>query len=1545
MTEKDQNKKSLELREPNSTNITQVSGSLTTDSSLSNQPENTNRFALNAVSETEEGDLGFTSNEKGNKLYVALPETYNHFIITGHINLLNNEVILFLVYGPTSIIAKQTEDGKLIILIRSDCLGFLSTKHIKGKWRILNGCETVIYFVDGFNTDKAINLARLTNYTQIDVNNNLPFTAEYANDNDLWNCNLMKLESDYTHPCINLKKVNVSGGKLRLGMYQFAIQYADESQNLTNFTYISDNIPITNFKKEGPSSEDYYQIEGGVASLAPITNNSITINISDLDDRYPYFNLAVIETIEGISIPYRIEKMSTNNNLITYTYRGTNINSIPILMSELTINKVTYESSESLEIAENRLIRANLKEKLIKWDLFQKKANNIRSKYFTKPIWWGKGDRYTGSKDASVYFDNKSYMRDEVYAFGVIWVFKDGTESPSFHIPGREKNKFSNGTLIPNTESNTYHNRFLVLGPAGSWDSAIFADPHDRTSLTNNEERWQVYNTAVRNWPSFAIDGNINSLDSNAGSEDTANNPLNDFTRGELAFFESEIDYPNDMCNGIRVYPEGKIRYHKMPDTTLEPHFKTVQQSGGIYGNYNDQYILQLGIDFSNIIPPQEYANELQGYYIVRSTRSDSNKTVVDKGLLFHNVKHHYDFFNTNRVNQTFKYNKINFTAPNQFFEEQNTAEPYAFHTQTCLANRHWWADKPEGSSEGDLMNFPLLDGNRLWGASDGKVALSNFSENDSEEKMTQYYDVHNISFHSPKSKFAPESLNGSYLKLETKLAGKYVGRRAQRNDAGGKKRMTHQVVDYIWMDNGKDYKTNYLISNSFNVDPHVSITNNAINFVNKQQQETYVIETAIDNPVPHFDRSEERTIEYSQEGDNDLDGQPLDNNSTCIYAALKIENPRIYGNIYDINYIKASKCIETGITNRTFGGDIFITKFAFLKNYTTFQLHDRNDETLWKQLPYYFVESEINTELRHEFRNIDDQFPSDTYVPKETSNNYLIFWDFFKWTLETWDFANGADVQIVIDEYKANNYVKNYYAYNLDYSRENIVKFYFPLPLGYNFCSSCNNTYPHRLIYSQLGYQEQSIDFFKNFLTESYEDIEGNSGHITDIWTINDIFYIHTEQSLLGRNLQTQELETTDGNSISLGASTIFSNPLKKINSVPTGFAGNQHKQALAITEAGVFFPDAKAGKVFLYTDKLSEISDNGERAFFEEKLPIKFLDQFYSITGTKYPFEGTTSNLSVGLQSSFDTRHKRWILTKKDYNILNTDSFRYFEIEDLQDILQGDLVVPFTLFYVKRTQSFGYVGASLNDYEEVYLTDIRFFENLSWTKSYCSLIGGWKSYHSYLPNYIYNTQSKLFSFVENDFNIWEHNVGNFQEFYNVKYPFIVETVAKLNQLSTYTFPSIAFLANVLEFDSINKEWKEIDFDTFNKGIFYSSNQSTGLINLVIKNNNNPFVSVVNTPGSILINKAEKNWNINNIRNNVIDSTQSMFTKDWAILQNSYFIDKMVNNNVIDFSKALFTTDKIRDKFMSCRFIYDNPENRKFNFKYIIDKSKTSYR
>lgn len=46
-------------------------------------------------------------------------------------------------------------------------------------------------------------------------------------------------------------------------------------------------------------------------------------------------------------------------------------------------------------------------------------------------------DSENSSKNPDILFTNKTLTRDEVYAEGIVWIFKNSTESPVMHVPGR----------------------------------------------------------------------------------------------------------------------------------------------------------------------------------------------------------------------------------------------------------------------------------------------------------------------------------------------------------------------------------------------------------------------------------------------------------------------------------------------------------------------------------------------------------------------------------------------------------------------------------------------------------------------------------------------------------------------------------------------------------------------------------------------------------------------------------------------------------------------------------------------------------------------------------------------------------------------------------------------------------------------------------------------------------------------------------------------------------------------------------------------------
>jgi hypothetical protein len=157
-----------------------------------------------------------------------------------------------------------------------------------------------------------------------------------------------------------------------------------------------------------------------------------------------------------------------------------------------------YETSDIITTANDVLIRGDLvsNPRLS----YQKIASGITLKWQTTQL-------PVGSYSNSLVAANiRGYMRDEVYAFEVVFLLKNGLQTDSFHIPGR------------------------------------VAQSYDLTPVTNGDTNgatlpaWKVYNTALLS--------------------------------GEMGYYESEEVYPCDELTWGDL--AGKpIRHHQMPDSTI----------------------------------------------------------------------------------------------------------------------------------------------------------------------------------------------------------------------------------------------------------------------------------------------------------------------------------------------------------------------------------------------------------------------------------------------------------------------------------------------------------------------------------------------------------------------------------------------------------------------------------------------------------------------------------------------------------------------------------------------------------------------------------------------------------------------------------------------------------------------------------------------------------------------------------------------------------------------------------------------------------------
>jgi hypothetical protein len=253
--------------------------------------------------------------------------------------------------------------------------------------------------------------------------------------------------------------------------------------------------------------------------------------------------------------------------------------------------------------------------------------------------------------------------------------------------------------------------------------------------------------------------------------------------------------------------------------------------------------------------------------------------------------------------------------------------------------------------------------------------------------------------------------------------------------------------------------------------------------------------------------------------------------------------------------------------------------------------------------------------------------------------------------------------------------------------------------------------------------------------------------------------------------------------------------------------------------------------------------------------------------------------------------------------------------------------------------------------EYEEgeVFVPEVI---NNSWTLSYSLKRQEWRSWHPYLPSFYMHVQEKFYSWLQGSQHIWKHNVeGHYRTFYGVTYPFIVEYVDNPAPLSTKIWQHLMFQTEAKEFDTDTQEYRDIRDLTFNKALFYNTEQISGVLDITPKQNNAQNYLLQQTQnsnviGSIFADRNERDWTLNDMRDIKINDGVSMFIRNVDQLQSNYFIDKIVNPNAIDYSKSWNELESFRDKFLVVRLIFDTFDtNKRLTFYYSYLQKNMSER
>jgi hypothetical protein len=580
-------------------------------------PEGTWNHARNAINNSKSGDVGLIGNEPANEFCTQAPYT-----VIGSIPIYQDYFAIFSTNDTDSEIGIFHEPSCTYIPVVNDqCLAFNRNNLIIGDAKYKFDCTYDLYWDDGLNVSRKLNIGQVELDSYPNIYNNEPWPGVPYICNEVpagsnadciicenviplaLNCEKIRLNKRMLIPCVSVSK-GLSGGQLRNGSYYAVIAYSENQQRVT----------------------DYFSPSNIQALFSPNTaGSSLNISFGNLDtENFTEFQLVVVHTTDQQTVASQVGFYSTQTHSISFDYVSATLPSIPL--EYIPLRTPGYDKSEAMYDVNGYLIRVAPTEK---FDFnYQPFANQIEAEWVMIEQPW---DYYR--KGGSTV----GYMRDEVYAFWIRFVYNDGKKSSSYHIPGRQAFDWELENYSPSDLDNIERSQ----------------DPNYQTKV------WEVINTA---YPT-----NLQIPLNNAPVT-----PGQVIASGKMGYWESTEQYPNsnpevwDASSNPGLFTISgnntsydlcgkQIRHHKMPSDFLNSNGN---QFGDLYVNQNtthirvDDYFLAangnltpskpkairlLGVRFGNIKAPRDNNGKIipgiVGYEILRASRQ-GNKTVVAKGAI-----------------------------------------------------------------------------------------------------------------------------------------------------------------------------------------------------------------------------------------------------------------------------------------------------------------------------------------------------------------------------------------------------------------------------------------------------------------------------------------------------------------------------------------------------------------------------------------------------------------------------------------------------------------------------------------------------------------------------------------------------------------------------------------------------------------------------------------------------------------------------------------------------------------------------------------------
>ena len=1253
--------------------------------------------ARNAVNNSHDGQVGVLGNEPSNLHCVTLPYTF-----IGSIYLIDGEWAVFTTDDVNSEIGIFNENNCTYKTVINDpSLNFKRTHLITGAFRKRFDCERLVYFDDGLNSSRFMDLDNPPlKYTEKLVNDCLVKTIITPHQLDAEQLRIVPL---LTPPCITLKK-GVSAGTLPNGSYQACIAYTINKAKVTDYIGLSEVQSL--FSHENVSS-------------------SLEVEITNIDQSFDEFELVLFTNVNSQTVAKRIGWYSTTQGTISVDRWDLEYETVPV--SQVVFRSEPIERSDAMYSVGDYLLRVGTHSKF-KFN-YQPQANNITATWIATQYpsdYYAKGGH------------NAGYMRDEQYAFFIRWVYNTGERSESYHIPGRAplasdrtnivggdafetigadaisrelwqvENTATIDTIVPTTLPDG--GVVIAKGKMGYWESTE-KYPADKGEIWKD-----LCGKPIRHhkFPDETI-SNILSSSNNDGANivilgvefENITHPLDQ--NGQP--IESIIGY--EILRGSREGNKsilGKGLFNNMCEYTIPGN-----TSKGLFQNYpyND-----LSAD------PYLTADEQTGENGSPDPKNNKLSTPFKKNIFsFHSpeVSFSNPYLNVNEVKiyqehygqttgsfQTpYKHPKFKIATDLSSVVSDLAGIFSAVASFTHGVQFGSTEDLPFGTNIGPVQIPPMApytplnwaiagvaDGGTLDPASnsqnfasavwnDGVLAASGIST-----LLDTISVIANAAF---VSQLGAEKAYKLVLALIPKR--QYA---AQYNSHGFYNKNLQSVLGNR---RRKIVNAAYVGSHiqSFMSNSGSTVVPYQINNINRSKNLVIEVGADINNPT-NVDNSR-----FTM-GDAGIDVNGIVPNKTIAshYGALKLAVPSQYGQLESIKQVGVYSCVNLTKPVKTskyntsvlFGGDIYVNRFTekntffFFNDWLMGQPDDvEYDYTLHINVPY--PRFWVNNTQKHSFFKLANDY---RVLDRRNSSGVTFFVKkgyFYLFNSGVRDFFVESEVNLAYRDweddvnkrhYDPHKFVDlnamfrsdiiqsgNYYKYDYSLSISKLsgshITWGTMLDRDYDpaVADKCYTYRPNRVIYSLPQQLEAKKDNWRAFLTNNYKDFLSKVTSVKSVNKTGALFMMKNQSPLQFMGIEELKLDGT-GAKITIGDGALFSGPqqLQKISNSDDSYeyASNQNKFSTINTVHGLFWVSQNQGKVFRHSSyvgygqsPLEEISAQGLRWWMAKYLPSELLKVYPS-----YPLYDNTVK-GVGVQTIYDNINEVVYFSKKDYKPLRTD------------------------------------------------------------------------------------------------------------------------------------------------------------------------------------------------------------------------------------------------------------------------------------------------